>query len=236
MSRVPSRRLRCCALSASDESTLLQKPKTLEINRSIVPLSGQPDNRATRLASVQASACQPHSDHSSSSEAAPAPPHRPTSSQRPSHETWPRLLPEGLHSSGCPPSNRGVVCRMAASEMQRAGGRDFCGSSHHRPGWKCGGQAGSRFQSNNFSHLLRLGVPCVGFCREVLVPLLEDGTEACPEDGGRLPVIEPHSSRPEFSYSSQSLPPTHTQQPHLLTPTPIPHRVQQTALSNRVEC
>lgn len=71
MSRVPSRRLRCCVLSASDESTLLQKPKTLEINRSIVPLSGQPDNRATRLASVQASACQPHSDHSSSSEAAP---------------------------------------------------------------------------------------------------------------------------------------------------------------------
>ena len=47
----------------------------------------------------------------------------------------------------------------------------------------------------------------MGFCREGLVPVLEDG----PADGGGLPGVEPHPSGPEFfSFASRTPPPTHT--------------------------
>ena len=42
------------------------------------------------------------------------------------------------------------------------------------------------------------------------MPVLEDGTATCPEDGGGLPGVEPHPSGPEFfSFASRTPLPTH---------------------------
>lgn len=71
MSWVPSESLRCCAFFASDESTLLEKVRALEINWGMVPTSEMPGPHVTQA---------PRSLLPSNSclEAKPAPLHHPT--------------------------------------------------------------------------------------------------------------------------------------------------------------